>query len=183
MNSETDEELMSKVKEGYLGSLTVLFERHQKPLFNFFLRMCRDLERSEDLTQSVFERIIKYRKSYKNQHSFRSWMYQLARNLFYDSYRNLKRKNEYIADPQEEGHLFDFNDNQALKEKRRIELNDALSRLPAEQRELILMSKYQGLKYEEISRATGISLSAIKVRIHRAMHKLRDVYFEERKAE
>ncbi|MEJ7681884.1 MAG: sigma factor [Segetibacter sp.] len=61
----SDENIMLKVKEGNLSELTVLFERYHVTLFNFFLKLTKDKAVSEDLTQTLFYRVIKYRQTYR----------------------------------------------------------------------------------------------------------------------
>jgi DNA-binding NarL/FixJ family response regulator len=60
----------------------------------------------------------------------------------------------------------------------RLGQDPALERLPPDDRELLVMSRFEELKYEEIAEATGLSLANVKVRIHRAIKKLREVYFQ-----
>lgn len=64
------------------------------------------------------------------------------------------------------------------KLERKRNLMEALNLLPVEQKELILLSRFEGFKYEEISRIKGLSVAAIKVRVHRAIGRLREIYFE-----
>lgn len=73
---------MLKVKEGSLSELAVLFERYNVRLFNFFLKLTFDKAASEDLTQTLFYRVIKYRQTYKAEEgSFKTWIYQMGRNV------------------------------------------------------------------------------------------------------
>lgn len=171
--------LMNQVKQGELGSAAILFERYQVSIYNFFFRLSGDLEESKDLTQSTFHRILKYRKSFKDRHTFRSWIFKLARNQFYDSYRKSKNRKSYLQDSEK-----DFNElpdqEEYSKQRDHRELEDALRQLPDDYRELIILSKYQGLKYDEIAKVVGSSKGAIKMKTHRAMLKLREVFYEER---
>src|SRR5437868_8169086 len=88
-NSLPDEDLMVQVREGVGEMLAVLFDRYQNPLFNFYCRLTGDRTLSEDLVQDGFYRILKYRHTYRPGTSFRSWMYQIARNARLD---NLKKQ-------------------------------------------------------------------------------------------
>ena len=76
-----DEQLMLKVKSGQLDSLAPLFEKYHVKLYNFFLRLTRNRDVSRDLTQNVFRRILSYRETYDARWPFRTWMYQVARNV------------------------------------------------------------------------------------------------------
>src|ERR1700694_5717387 len=92
---------MEEVRQGDLASLAILFERHHRPLFHFFIHVNGDRELSEDLVQDVFFRMLKYRKSYRPDRSFTAWMYQIARNTQIDSAH--KRRNEISIGDQDFG--------------------------------------------------------------------------------
>ncbi len=66
----SDEMIMEAVKNGDLQQASLLFERYQKPVFNFLARMAMDREVAEDLTLNVFLRMIKYRNSYREGNKF-----------------------------------------------------------------------------------------------------------------
>jgi RNA polymerase sigma factor (sigma-70 family) len=175
----TDEEIMLTVKNGQLSDLSALFERYHLPLYNFFLKLTLDKTSSEDLTQNLFYRIIRYRHTFNGgAGSFKSWIYQMARNLHADYCKQNQRiaavvKNtENYPEPiteQETG--FKENDYERLKL--------ALSGLGPVDRELIVLSRYEGLKYAEIAKMKNMSLGSIKVQIHRALKELRILYFKQ----
>src|SRR5258708_39661754 len=76
---------MLRVKEGYLSELSELFERYHEKLYNFFLKLTFDPAASEDLTQNLFYRIIRYRHTFDaTAGTYKSWMYQMARNIHVD---------------------------------------------------------------------------------------------------
>ena len=78
---------MLRVRDGDLDKLGLLFERYKKRLFGFFYNMTHDWEQSEDLVQNTFMRIMKYRKSFREESQFRVWMFQVARNIAYDHFK------------------------------------------------------------------------------------------------
>lgn len=75
LDSTSDNALMTKVKEGDLDKLGLLFERYNRRLYRFFYRLTRRRDISEDLVQGVFERILKYRHSYTINGSFSTWIF------------------------------------------------------------------------------------------------------------
>src|ERR1700684_3361751 len=91
----TDNALMAAVGQGEVQKLAVLFERHHRGLFRYFVSMNRHRELSEDLVQDVFFRMLRYRASYDAQQSFTAWMYQIARNASVDQAQ--KRRGEVIG--------------------------------------------------------------------------------------
>ena len=84
---------MLTVRDGDLDKLGVLFDRHHKLLFNFFLRLTSSREASEDLVQEVFFRMLKYRHSYRGSSQFSFWMFQIARNARIDYFRKKREVN------------------------------------------------------------------------------------------
>ncbi|MEJ7679029.1 MAG: RNA polymerase sigma factor [Segetibacter sp.] len=175
----SDENIMLKVKEGSLSELTVLFERYNVRLFNFFLKLTFDKAASEDLTQTLFYRVIKYRQTYKAEEgSFKTWIYQMGRNVYYDFYKERQKIAANFRDIHE-SHETIPDSNEADKEEELEKLNKALSRLIPDQREIIILSRYQGLKYREIALIKDVSITAIKVQIHRALKQLKSFYFNQ----
>jgi RNA polymerase sigma factor (sigma-70 family) len=90
--TRADNVLMQKVRDGDLAKMAVLFERHHRALFRYFLRLTGNREFSEDLVQDVYFRMLKYRHTYRDGNPFTSWMYQVARNAHLDGVQ--KRKGE-----------------------------------------------------------------------------------------
>ncbi len=178
MTDQTDEIIMLQVKDGNIEELSVLFERYNVRLFNFFLRLTMNRVISQDLTQNLFFRIIKYRKSYKNEMSVKSWIYQMARNLHID-YRNQLRKTGDVFTRSDVFSLDIIDEEPDYPEDDYLRLEKAVSCLEEGQKELIVLSKYQGLKYDEIAVITNQSVAAIKVAVHRAVKQLRQIYFKQ----
>jgi len=79
---------MLQVRNGTSAMLGILFDRYQVALFNFYCKSTGDRSASEDLVQDVFYRILKYRHTYRQGTSLRTWMYSLARNARLDRTKN-----------------------------------------------------------------------------------------------
>ena len=168
---------MSQVRDGDLEKLGILFERHHLRLFNFFLRMTGDRAASEDLVQEVFVRMLKYRKSFRERGEFTSWMFALARNVSADYFG--RRPRVTVADEAEldERPSGDPLPLEQLELAESLEqLRGALLKLPEEKRELLLLTRSGGLTYEQIAAILGCSAGAVKVRVHRALRHLRQVF-------
>ncbi len=171
---------MLKVKSGDLDKLGLLYERHKKRLFGFFYNLGNNPSVSEDLVQNVFVRIVKYRSSFTGEGMFVAWMFRMARNVNYDHHKKMAKENislnvtsEELGEPIEDG----FNEG-IEKEGNSILLRRALAKLSDDKRELLIMSKYRGLKFKELAEFMGCTEGTAKVRVHRALKELRSIFLE-----
>ena len=181
MSSAADNELMLKVRDGDLGKLSFLFERYHRALFNFFLRSTGSRDLSEDLVQEVFLRLLKYRHTFRADSQFSAWMYHVARNAQIDHFRKHKHtqdtNNESEDDALPEIASAGLTPEEALAKRQETRLvRQALAQLPLERREVLILSRYQGLKYEEIATILGCEIGTVKGRVFRAMRELADAF-------
>lgn len=174
----TDIELMENVKEGQVEKLAVLFERHHVSLYNFFLHLTGSRNISEDLVQDVFYRILNYRSTYKGESKFTTWMYKIARNAHIDF---LRKKKEEL--PLEEQWNESLSPEPSPEKKLEIGqditlMREALAKLPLKKREVLILSRYQDLKYKEIAELLGCQIGTVKAHVHRAIKDLGKIYLE-----
>ena len=176
--THSDEDLMLAVREGDVSKLGMLFDRYHRTLFDFFCRMLNNRAAAEDLVQDVFFRILKYRKTYRDDSHFTTWMFHIARNARIDHF---KKHRAEVMFPEEgfeiPGHG-PFPSQQFEREQETALLKKALSRLPDEKRELLVLARYQEMKYDEIADFYGVDIGTIKVRVHRAVKELREIYLK-----
>lgn len=180
MEATTDIALMLKVKAGDTDRLGLLFERYHRLLYSFFYRLTSKTEISEDLVQNVFLRMLKYRHTYTGEGEFKTWMYHLARNVHTDHYQKNKRLGFADDFTDLENKLKDdYNgEDQVCQEEEAHLLQLALNKLDLEKKELLVLSRFQGLKYKEIALMFGCSEGAIKVRAFRALEELKQIYLK-----
>jgi RNA polymerase sigma factor (sigma-70 family) len=176
LDQATDNRVMEEVRDGQVERLAILFERHQIMLYNFFLRLTGNRGVSEDLVQDVFFRILKYRKTFQGQSKFTVWMYQIARNVHVDYLR--KQKPEV---PLEEQFEEAASPEPLPAEKMNAEvdialLREALSRLSLKKREILLLSRFQEMKYQDIAKLLGCNIGSVKSTVHRAIKDLSKIY-------
>lgn len=173
----TDEQLMEAVKDGDLQRASLLFDRYNKRLFNYLMRMTFDRDLAEDLTQNVFVRLLRYRTSYKEGLRFQSWIYQVARNVFADHYQANKNRRNSAMDIEDIGdELPEPGEGPQQQEQERL-LIRSMAMLNDDQRELLVLTRFTHLKYEEVAVLMNTSVANIKVKVHRAIGKLRENYF------
>lgn len=178
MNTLTDNAIMLRVKAGDLDRMSLLFERYNRQLYGFLFHMTYDREASEDMAQHVFYKMLKYRYTFTGDGEFVAWMYQIARNTIKDMAKKNKNKvQQYDVDDMADriggGTLAD---EHLEKKQAKAELHRAMAKLSDDQREILTMSRFQELKHQEIGHILNISEGAVKVRVHRAMQELKDIY-------
>lgn len=178
MTDFSDQTLMEQVREGDVRKLALLFERHHRVIYRFFLRMTGNRETSEDLVQEVFFRVLRYRHTYNAKMGFTAWMYQIARNAHID-FLQKRRLSETPADPEFDAPSPGAPVDEALSRDQETRLlRIALQRLPEDKREILVLSRFQELKYEEIAKILGCEVGTVKVRVFRAVRALGEIFFE-----
>jgi RNA polymerase sigma-70 factor (ECF subfamily) len=171
---------MLRVKAGDLEKLGLLFERYHRVLYGFLFHMTYNKEGSEDMVQTVFYKMLKYRNSFTGDGEFMAWMYQIARNVLKDSYKK-KSENVLHYDVMEFADRIDAGvstEEQLDMKQTRTELHRAMNKLSDDHREVLIMSRLQELKYQEIALILQTTEGAVKVRAHRAMQELKHVYLK-----
>lgn len=173
----SDNSLMLKVREGDLQKLGLLFERYKNLLFGYFFKLSKDKDLAEDLVQTVFIRVIKYKHAYRGDGSFKTWIFHIARNIQVDHWRKEKKLGIKVdADQMEDS--FSADNESSIKEANLQLLEKALDLLPVKKKELIVLSKLKGMKYKEIAQILNLTEPIVKVRAFRALKSLKAKYEE-----
>src|ERR1700761_8242386 len=166
---------MQRVQAGETVLLAILFERHHVPLFRYMLQLTRDRHRSEDIVQEAFLRVLKYGKTYRPELSFRVWLYQMARNIHIDAIR--KQRPEVSTDKAEMIRSLEDAPDVSVAERQNQELLQvALTKLSAEKREVLVLSRFHELRYDQIAEIAHCEVGAVKVRVFRALKELRETF-------
>lgn len=175
LKNPPDEELMARYQEGDSQAFTELFGRYEGLLYNFFLRRLRDPGLCEDLYQKAFLNLHKARDRYDPRMQFRPWFFTIAYNLYRDE---LKRRSAAREDSREDlesspAPVEVAPESAALGSEAARKVREAVTALPEVQREVIELSRFEGLSYAEIGRVTGRTENAVKQAAHRALEGLR----------
>jgi len=167
---------MLAVREGDLNQLGPLFDRYHVPIFDYLCRMIGNRTAAEDLVQEVFMRVLKYRTTFREEGRFQTWLFRIARNLRADYFRR-RGGVEEVSDEGVEVPSSEMSAAVRLERDRDVvRLQRALMLLRDDRRELIVLARYRGMKLDAIADLLGIEVGAVKVRIHRAVKELRDIF-------
>jgi len=178
VRSLTDEQLVESVVEGNLHDFDLLMERWQKPLYNFVFRFMNSEEEARDACQDAFINAYRNLSKFKGQSKFSSWLFKIAINRCNTLLRKRKRWKMFF-DPMGEGEQFaDFAEERNVEqtaERKQIyhRIRRAIADLPPEQKTVLLLKEYEGMKFHEISEMLDCPLSTVKSRMYYALDGLR----------
>ncbi|MCZ6678462.1 MAG: sigma-70 family RNA polymerase sigma factor [Candidatus Poribacteria bacterium] len=188
----SDQELMLRYRDGDEAAFGMLYQRHVKSILNFIHRVVMDRDEAEDLCQETFYRMAKSRARYQPRAGFGSWLYRIAANLCYDHLRRQKhRTHSSLSAPIEREHAGqtlelqeilahpDPNPAEAVEAQeisRYVER--AIGALTEDQRIVIVLKNYEGLKLREIAAIMDCPVGTVKSHEYRANQKLRKLLAE-----
>jgi RNA polymerase sigma-70 factor, ECF subfamily len=172
MTETEDAELMQRIKDGDQDAFLQLVRRYQGPLLNFFFRLGAYSD-EEDLVQDTFLRVFSYRFRYKPVAKFTTFLYTLARHAWADSMRKAQRRENLSERISNEWPVSD--DGAMNRISAKLDAQTALSKLSEKTRAVVVMSLYQGLKYEEISAILQIPVGTVKSRMFVALNQLKEI--------
>ncbi len=177
MKHLSDQDLMKLVQAGDFSPAAEIFDRYSTRIYNFAYRFLKSSEAAEDATQEVFVKMLKHAKQFHGDAKLSTWLFSITANLCRDHLRKADNKAKdsdetlvMIAGPDDNAPDRRF---EQMENERRV--RTALEHLTPEQREAILLSRYQGLSYAEIAEIAGCSEGAVKTRVFRAMETLKKV--------
>ena len=174
-------------KPGY-GSFDDLLDRHEKPIFNLIYRLTGNYDEASDLTQETFVAVYRSLHAFRGESDVFTWICRIAVNKCKNRFkersrkrrfefllRDLKHEDEYAVEGEDGA--FGVEERTPLTELEQKELQDkimnSISALPEDYRIIVVLRDLQGLSYHEIANMVGISLEAVKSRLHRGRMILR----------
>lgn len=174
MNSP-EANLIYEILAGDAEAYAILVRRYQKPIYNLMLRMTASNEDATDLTQETFVRAYEKLEQFKPSRPFFPWLYTIGLNLARDFQRKEKASRTALEalsgdpDPREKA---GDNPHESLEAEQVARL---LQTLPLDYREALMLRFHEGLSVKELASALGITVSGAKMRIHRGLHRLREL--------
>jgi len=177
---------MLAYRDGDEEAFTLLFKRYELRIFNYILRHVGNRALAEDIFQNTFLKLHRSRKSYQQSAAFSTWIFTIASNLLKDAARVQKRRadiveleevrervaggsslSEPLSIPRQQDPEVEVGEREIA-----AYIRQAVQALPFDQREVIILAKYGGFKYEEIAEILNTTPGAVKVRVHRAIKTL-----------
>ena len=175
-----DDKVIVEVLNGDANAFRFIVEKYEKPIFNLMYRTTCNLDEAADLAQDAFLRAYENIKKFKLGKRFYSWLYTIALNLARDHMRSKVRETKFHTEQKRDVNLAD-NTMQSTETENFYEtqsIYQALSQLPIDYREVLILKYKNDLTMEDIAKMLDISVSGAKMRVRRGLDKMRN-YLEE----
>lgn len=173
MNERTDADLVQASLAGEDRAFEMLVRKYQTPVYNLALRMVKEPQDAEDITQTVFVKAYEKLDTYKPSHQFFSWIYRIAINESINFSKKRKRLDEYesgISGRREETPEDEFNADD-LSEV----IGEAIMMLKVDYRMVIVLRHFHDYSYQEMSDVLGIPEKTVKSRLFSARQLLKEI--------
>jgi len=183
---DDDSELIAAINAGQKKQFYNLVKRYEQKLYNFGLKMCRDITDAEDLVQETFLNVFRYLKDFRQETKFKNWLYRIAGNVC------IKKRRRSKFAPEKELSLEEFLPGEDTVAERELPdwaalplekvlnrelnatINSAIRSLPQHYRAIIILRDIEGFSTEETAQILDLTPPNVKVRLHRARLFLRE---------
>lgn len=177
-----ESELIDLAKSGDRKAMAQLVKNYEQTIYNFAFKICRNRDKAENITQETFYSMVKSLNQFDSKSKLSTWLYRIVANHCLMLARKEKNKQFVSIDNDDslyndEKYTIDYSrlptkytENEELKKV----LDDAISNLSPDYRMIFLLRDVEGLSTEETAEASGLSISAVKSRLHRARAFLRN---------
>ena len=178
-----NENLLIAYRNGDEKAFDKLIKEYGNQLYNFILRLVGNHEAAEDIFQDTFIRVLRNIERYKPSAKLLTWLIQIAKNLCFDYFKkeNLRAHHSLSVENSSEEYSLDSiieDDNQPqpqnliMLEEDRMLVQEAIEKLSAKKKEVILLRIYEGLPYRDISEITGDPEGTLKYRVYEAVREI-----------
>jgi RNA polymerase sigma-70 factor (ECF subfamily) len=180
-NNLTDEELLEAIKQGNSPALSVIFERYGKLVYGLALRILKNPQEAEDLTQDIFLALWRNASKYPDCRYFVRYLISMTRSRSIDKLRSHQRKHNLLEKwgkvMNQEAQLRNPVEEATIRE-RAANISQVLAKLPQKQREVIEMAYKTGLTQADISQQLNIPLGTVKSRTRQGLLKLKQLLLD-----
>jgi RNA polymerase sigma-70 factor (ECF subfamily) len=170
---DRDEYLMAQLADGRPELLERLIRRHASPLLTFLRRMVGDAHRSEELFQEVFLAVWTHRRSYQYPRPFKPWLYAIALNKCRSWFRGPPAPGRLVEAEELPASAEPNPESAAVAQETAEMVERAVTRLPPQQRAVVVLRVWEGLPYARIAEVLGRNEATVRSHMHHALSALR----------
>jgi len=175
MNKTDDIYFIEAVRNGNVAAFSYLVERYQNMVYSLALKLLKNAEDAEEMAQDTFIKAFQKLNTYEGKSKFSTWLYSITYNACISELRKRRIQFSSLEDQrfsdQDEMKMHDHF-SETKKEDQERYLNLALGKLPEDDQVLVTLYYYESQSMDDISVITGLTVSNIKVKIHRARKRM-----------
>jgi RNA polymerase sigma-70 factor (ECF subfamily) len=175
----SDNDLVAQAAKGRMAAFKELVERYQRRAYFFALGMVHNSDDAYDLSQEAFVRVHKHLKKFDQKYPFRVWLFHILSNLCKNHIRQRKTHENVIvaSDDERTPTIADNRDPEITLDKAelRSQVWTAIGQLPEKFREIIILSHFQEMSYEQMAQILEIPRGSVMSRLYYARLKLREI--------
>ncbi|MFD2823244.1 RNA polymerase sigma factor [Lacinutrix iliipiscaria] len=178
MTTNSDQILIHRIMNGDTQVFAVLVDRYKDLVFTLALRMMKNREEAEEVSQDTFIKVFKSLKKFKGDSKFSTWIYRIAYNTSLDRLKSHKRKQQTVEINEFTEHQVKTIDdalNMMEVQERQQAIQDCLQLLPSEDCALLTLYYFEELSLEEISKVVNLKANNVKVKLFRSRKKLAEI--------
>jgi len=178
----TDADLIKKYLSGNEFAFEKLYKRYEKPLYGFIYKFVRNKAVTDDVFQQTWHKVIRALPKYTERGKFSSWVFGIANNACIDYVR---RKDVALKDEAFSAERMDelpdadgMQDDKMINMEDKLWLKEAVSKLPPEQKQVVLLRLYAEMSFKEIAKELNCSINTVLGRMHYAVNHLKKMNYE-----
>jgi len=177
-DAATDGEIVRAVLAGDVERYAVLVERHRDRYARYAVKMLGSHDAAEDAVQDALVRAFDHLGECREPEKFAGWLFLILRNRCFAEHRRYEREARLPEEAAGSVAAPDRSDGAMERRERAGALHRAVQELTPEQREVVVLKHVEELPYEEIAQITGATVASLKMRMHRAYDRLRELMKE-----
>ncbi len=182
MTTNNDQIIIDKILEGDTNAFSVLVDRYKDLVFTLALRMVKNREEAEEVSQDTFIKVYKSLSKFNGNSKFSTWIYRVAYNTCLDRIKRIKREYNVVAIDEFTEHHVKTLDNaldQMEEQEHKDKIQQCLQLLPSDDSFLLTLYYFEEQSLEEISKVVGLTANNVKVKLFRSRKKLTSILKEQ----
>jgi len=175
MSTLQDQHYIDKILQGETNAFAVLVDRYKDLIFTLSLKMMKNREEAEEVSQDTFIKVFNSLGKFKGDSKFSTWIYKISYNTCLDRLKKNKKEENNISIDDFSSHLIRTMDNalSALEDKERKQtIQNCLNLLPREENFLLTLFYFEDQNLEEIGKIMNINANNVKIKLFRSRQKL-----------
>ncbi len=175
MKLPDDKHILNQVRKGDVSAFSILIDRYRHMVYTLAFQLLKNREDAEEVAQDAFFKAYKGLSKFEGRSSFSTWIYRITYHEAISRLRKQKQEQVSLGEEQISNRSFSFDEQEfegLASDERRHFLNEALALIKSEEAAVLTLFYFDEMSVDEIAEVTGLSVSNVKVKLHRGRHSL-----------